>query len=80
MPFDIFRLYDLRHTAITWLANHNPPIAAVSERAGHSSIQMTTERYYHKLPGVQKAAVDALDQAFPKPLVGRSSRPWGTSF
>ena len=32
--------------------------------AGHSSIQMTMERYGHLFPSVEEALADALDAAF----------------
>lgn len=51
----------MRHTCATLLllANVNPKI--VSERLGHSSIQITLDTYSHVLPTMQSKATGALD-------------------
>jgi integrase len=56
------RLYDLRHTCATLLlkAGENPKI--VSERLGHSSINLTLDTYSHVLPDMQKAATEKLEE------------------
>ena len=53
-------MYALRHTCATLLllANVNPKV--VSERLGHSTIQLTLDTYSHVLPTMQKAAADVL--------------------
>ena len=38
----------------------------VSERLGHSNIQITLDTYSHLLPNVQAAAVEVFDQAMRK--------------
>lgn len=55
------RLYDLRHTHATLLllAGEHPKI--VSERLGHSSIQITLDTYSHVLPTMQKETAAKLD-------------------
>ena len=55
------RLYDLRHTHATLLllAGVHPKI--VSERLGHSSIQITLDTYSHVLPTMQKETAAKLD-------------------
>lgn len=55
------RLYDLRHThaALLLLAGVHPKI--VSERLGHSSIQITLDTYSHVLPTMQKETAAKLD-------------------
>jgi integrase len=55
------RLYDLRHTHATLLliAGVHPKI--VSERLGHSSIQITLDTYSHVLPNMQKDSAAKLD-------------------
>jgi integrase len=44
------RVHDMRHSAISWLANSGMPLADVRDRAGHSSISVTN-RYIHVMPG-----------------------------
>jgi integrase len=65
------RLYDLRHSCITWLLNQpGMPLKAVQERAGHASAEMTLDRYGHHMDGVQRRAIRTLDsQMFRKPLL-----------
>jgi integrase len=60
------RLHDLRHTCATMLlmANVNPKI--VSERLGHSSIELTLNTYSHVLPTMQAKAAQAMDTMFGK--------------
>jgi integrase len=36
----------------------------ISARLGHSSIQITLDRYGHLFPSVEEALADALDAAF----------------
>ena len=54
-------LHGLRHAHATMMLEEgiNPKI--VSERLGHSTIAITTDVYSHVLPGMQEAAVLALD-------------------
>lgn len=56
------RLYDLRHTHATLLllAGVHPKI--VSERLGHSTINITLDTYSHVLPGMQKESARKLDE------------------
>jgi integrase len=55
------RLYDSRHTHATLMlqAGINPKI--VSERLGHTNIQMTLGTYSHVLPGMQEESVSRLE-------------------
>ena len=55
------RLYDLRHTQATLLlqAGEHPKI--VSERLGHSSIQLTLDTYSHVLPNMQQGSAEKLE-------------------
>jgi len=54
------KLYNLRHTCATLLlsAGENPKI--VSERLGHSSINLTLDTYSHVLPDMQVSATDKM--------------------
>lgn len=57
------RLHDLRHTAATLMLAGGANPKVVSERLGHSSIQITLDLYAHVLPGQDDAAADALAAA-----------------
>lgn len=51
-----FRLYDLRHTALTRMAMAGVDLPTLRELAGHASIQMTM-RYIHPTPEHKKRAI-----------------------
>jgi integrase len=54
--------HDLRHTHASLLLKQGIHPKIVSERLGHSSIQMTLDTYTHLLPNMQEAAAAGLDQ------------------
>lgn len=54
-----FRLYDLRHTALTRMAMAGIDLPTLRELAGHASIQMTM-RYVHPTPEHKRAAMEKL--------------------
>ena len=56
-----FRWYDLRHTHATLLLSNGVPIKVVSERLGHSTVQMTMNIYYKFLPNQQGLAADVFN-------------------
>jgi integrase len=58
------RFHDLRHTCATLLllGDVNPKI--VSERLGHSTIQLTLDTYTHVLPTMQRKAAERMDRFF----------------
>ena len=56
------KLHDIRHTVITMMIQNNINFKIVSEIAGHSSIQMTLDRYTHIKTDAQKEAVAILGQ------------------
>lgn len=58
------RFHDLRHTHATALlsAGINPKI--VSERLGHSSVEITLDVYSHLLPNMQSEAAEAIERQF----------------
>lgn len=60
------RFHDLRHTSASLLlaAGVHPKI--VSERLGHSNVNITLDTYSHVLPGLQDAAAELLDQYLPR--------------
>lgn len=59
---DGMRLYDLRHThaSLLLLAGVHPKV--VSERLGHSTIQITLDTYSHVLPSLQRDASDTVNE------------------
>ena len=54
------RLHDLRHTYASLLLQAGEPIGYVKQQLGHSSIQVTVDRYGHFVPGANRSAVDRL--------------------
>ena len=57
----LFRLYDLRHTALTRMAMAGVDLATLKELAGHSQIQMTL-RYVHPTPEHKRQAIRRLEE------------------
>ncbi len=55
-----FRLYDLRHTALTRMAMAGIDLPTLRELAGHANIQMTM-RYVHPTPEHKKNAIRKLE-------------------
>lgn len=66
----VMPVHGMRHTHVTNLlrANVHPKIA--SERAGHSSVGVTLNRYSHVVPGLQEDAAQRIDAALRKVLGG----------
>lgn len=56
-----FRLYDLRHTALSRMAMAGIDLPTLKELAGHSQIQMTM-RYVHPTPEHKRRAVDKFER------------------
>ena len=52
------RLHDLRHTHASLMLKAGVHPKVVSERLGHSSINITLDTYSHVLPGVQDEATE----------------------
>ena len=55
------RFHDLRHTHATLLLLQHVAVKVVSERLGHSSVNITQDIYSHVLPEMQKEAAAAID-------------------
>ena len=53
-------LHALRHTYASLLLQDRESPAYVKAQLGHSSIQLTVDRYGHFIPGANRAAVDRL--------------------
>jgi integrase len=58
------RFHDLRHTCASLLIHEGMHPLAVSRYLGHSSIQITMDRYGHLFPDEQDRLADALDRAY----------------
>lgn len=58
------RFHDLRHTHATLLLMQGVNPKIVSERLGHSKVDITLDTYSHVLPEMQKEAVDKLEKLF----------------
>jgi integrase len=56
-------LYGLRHTHATLLLSLGVPIKVVSERLGHSKVQITMDTYQHVLPHMQEEVAAKLESA-----------------
>ena len=54
------KFHGLRHTMATLLLKAGTPVHVVSERLGHSKIEMTLNIYAHVLPDMQQAAADTI--------------------
>lgn len=55
-----FRLYDLRHTALSRMAMAGIDLPTLKELAGHSQIQMTM-RYVHPTPEHKRRAIERFE-------------------
>ncbi|SVC08419.1 uncharacterized protein METZ01_LOCUS261273 [marine metagenome] len=58
------RLHDLRHTHASLMLQQGTDIKTINTRLGHSSVAFTMDTYAHLLPGMQKAAMEKLVEAF----------------
>lgn len=56
------RFHDLRHSHATLLIQQNINPKVISERLGHSSIQITLNQYSHVLPSMQQEVANKLDE------------------
>lgn len=56
------RFHDLRHTHASLMLSQGIHPKIVSERLGHSSINITLDTYSHVLPGIQEAAALRFEQ------------------
>src|SRR5205823_14340071 len=50
-------------------------LLAAKERLGHSSIQVTADRYGHLFPSLEEALTDRVDAAFRAAVLRQGSRP-----
>jgi integrase len=62
------RIHDLRHTCASLLIAQGAPPLLVSRQLGHSSIQITQDRYGHLFPEQFTQLAEALDATFEQAL------------
>ncbi|MGH3668676.1 MAG: site-specific integrase, partial [Acidimicrobiia bacterium] len=55
------RIHDLRHTHASWLIAAGEHPKTIQTRLGHSSIQVTMDRYGHLMEGLDDRTADRLD-------------------
>lgn len=60
--FPKVRFHDLRHTHATMLLKQGVHPKIVQERLGHQTIGMTMDKYSHVVKGMQKEAVDKINE------------------
>jgi integrase len=58
------RFHDLRHTCAAMLIAQGAHPRAMMERLGHSSIEVTLDRYGHLFPSLDAALVDGLEETY----------------
>jgi integrase len=61
------RFHDLRHTHASLLLQEGVNPKIVSERLGHSTVQITLDTYSHVLPGLQREAANQIDNLLKHP-------------
>ena len=59
-------IHDLRHLQASLLLAAGVPLAVVSKRLGHSSIQVTSDAHGHLLDGVGQQAATAARALIPR--------------
>ena len=69
------RFHDLRHTHTTLLLRQGVHPKVVSERLGHSTINITLDTYSHVMPDMQDEAAEKLDGALKAAMGAASRRP-----
>ena len=68
------RFHDLRHTCAALLIAQSAHPRAIMERLGHSSVQVTIDRYGHLLPSLDQTLVDGLEHTYRSSLDHVGSR------
>jgi integrase len=58
------RFHDLRHTCAALLIAQGAHPRAIMERLGHSSIEVTLDRYGHLFPSLDESLADSLDDTY----------------
>jgi integrase len=58
------RFHALRHPAAALLVAEGAHLLAVKERLGHSTIQVTADRYGHLFPSLEASLTGRLDRTY----------------
>jgi integrase len=58
------RIHDLRHTCASLLIAQGEHPKRIQEHLGHSSIQVTIDRYGHLLPDDSERLAEALEETY----------------
>ena len=58
------RFHDLRHTCASLLVEQGAHPKEMAEAMGHSSVQITLDRYSHRMPHLSAALTARLDAAY----------------
>jgi integrase len=61
LGIDPVRWHDLRHTSVSILIKEGVHSKLIADRMGHSSVQITLDRYGHLMPGMQDVVAARLD-------------------
>jgi integrase len=69
------RFHDLRHTCAALLIAQGAHPKAIMERLGHSSIQVTLDRYGHLFPSLDESLTDGLEATYQASLSLRAAEP-----
>ncbi len=56
-------LHDLRHSAATLLYSMGVPLEVIADQLGHSTVRVTQDLYRHRVPELQRAAADRMQEA-----------------
>jgi integrase len=68
------RFHDLRHTCAALLIAQGAHPKAIMERLGHSSIQVTLDRYGHLLPSLDETLTDGLETTYQESVAATTAR------
>jgi len=69
------RFHDLRHTAAALMIAEGAHLLAVKGRLGHSTIQVTADRYGHLFPLLEEALTAKLDRSYRAAQAARGREP-----
>ena len=69
------RIHDLRHTCASLLIAQGEHPKAIQEHLGHSSIQVSIDRYGHLFPDQQEHLAEALESTYQAAAKDRRGRP-----
>lgn len=76
--YPYLRFHDLRHTCAALLIALGAHPKEICEHMGHSSIQVTMDRYGHLYPDAKEALMSKLDTTFDTALRGSRTQTGGT--